>query len=683
MATVKVKEDGKAPSGLSVGTNVVTGGGTYQITGVKEDGSYESKKVSDVNTSNYKGNYDSPGGGNGSTSSGYSGGGSSGGGGGGSSRNTSPTVRNAVNTINTATGITNGYKPIGNYNDAGLRSMGSGAIDPITQYKLSYEEAKAAGDQKGMEDAHAAAEAYRARYGYLGGSDGSQRIASGSTAGAASGNGQMQFGLRPGVDKDGYFDSSTAYYKVLDNGWRIPNTFSQGSLQPGDRGYVDTTKGYGWGDNDTPMIARSADGSPYEIGTTKGRNFVFDSKPGDTLTGGDGSVWRKNKDGTITISKAGTDYTLGAGGASALAPGSGGASALAPGSGGLVGAAMAAVGGTDQQDRKRGQQEQQEGLQARQVPAWQMPEYNYTPFEQTEAGKAAKAEYDALLKRMESYQPFSYNPETDPLYQQYADSYTRSGQRAMSDVLGQLAARTGGMASSYAGTMAQQQYDQYMQELANKVPELRQLAYNMYVDNYNRDLGQYDRTYQRYADDYSRYIDQNRFNYDVFSDAARMDYQANRDAVADSQWAREMALRELQNQQNYGLDLTKLNYDMYSDQRNYDRDVYTNNRNYNRDVLTSDRAYEADRADTQWNQDWAKTQFDYQKEQDARQWELTQRQYADQQKAELRERVDRYGYMPTQQDAEAYGLSAAELLSLQEQARHVRAADASKYYSGW
>lgn len=59
----KVQDNGKAPSGLSVGSEVVTGGGTYKITGVNADGSYQSSKVSDTNTGNYTGGYASvPGG---------------------------------------------------------------------------------------------------------------------------------------------------------------------------------------------------------------------------------------------------------------------------------------------------------------------------------------------------------------------------------------------------------------------------------------------------------------------------------------------------------------------------------------------------------------------------------------------------------------------------------------------
>jgi len=43
--TVQVNPDGKAPSGLSVGDDVKTAGGTYRITGVNADGTYQSSKL--------------------------------------------------------------------------------------------------------------------------------------------------------------------------------------------------------------------------------------------------------------------------------------------------------------------------------------------------------------------------------------------------------------------------------------------------------------------------------------------------------------------------------------------------------------------------------------------------------------------------------------------------------------
>ena len=109
---------------------------------------------------------------------------------------------------------------------------------------------------------------------------------------------------------------------------------------------------------------------------------------------------------------------------------------------------------------------------------------------------------------------FDYDYSKDPMYQQMEQSYTRNGQRAMQDTLGQMAARTGGMASSYAGSAAQQSYNNFMQGLADRIPELRQIAYNMYKDegdNLRNNLGMLQNLenmdYSRYKDDYGQYMD--------------------------------------------------------------------------------------------------------------------------------------------------------------------------------
>ena len=79
-----------------------------------------------------------------------------------------------------------------------------------------------------------------------------------------------------------------------------------------------------------------------------------------------------------------------------------------------------------------------------------------------------------------------YNPDTDSTFQQYKKDYTRNGQTASSDVLAKVSSRTGGLASSYAQYVAQQTYDNYMKELASKIPELKEMAYNKTKDSLNR-----------------------------------------------------------------------------------------------------------------------------------------------------------------------------------------------------
>lgn len=84
---------------------------------------------------------------------------------------------------------------------------------------------------------------------------------------------------------------------------------------------------------------------------------------------------------------------------------------------------------------------------------------------------------------------FKYDPNSDNLYKQYAQTYTRNAQKAADDTMGMAAARTGGLAGSYAMTAANQTYNNIMNQLNDKVPELAQLARSNLQSNYERNLG--------------------------------------------------------------------------------------------------------------------------------------------------------------------------------------------------
>lgn len=60
----------------------------------------------------------------------------------------------------------------------------------------------------------------------------------------------------------------------------------------------------------------SGSGGSYNIGSTAGKNFIDSATAGSTMTGGDGSTWRKNNDGSTTITKNGQTWTYGGGGSS-------------------------------------------------------------------------------------------------------------------------------------------------------------------------------------------------------------------------------------------------------------------------------------------------------------------------------------------------------------------------------
>ena len=111
--------------------------------------------------------------------------------------------------------------------------------------------------------------------------------------------------------------------------------------------------------------------------------------------------------------------------------------------------------------------------------------------------------YNKIMGR----EDFKYNVNEDALYQQYADRYVQQGKMAMRDTMGQAASLTGGYGSTYAQAVGQQQYDAYLQQLNDIIPEL----YDRAADRYNREG---EELYQQYAlmqnaadDEYGKYRD--------------------------------------------------------------------------------------------------------------------------------------------------------------------------------
>jgi hypothetical protein len=194
--------------------------------------------------------------------------------------------------------------------------------------------------------------------------------------------------------------------------------------------------------------------------------------------------------------------------------------------------------------------------------------------------------------------PFSYDMNADALYQQYKDQYTRMGQQAMKDTMGQAAGLTGGYGSTYSQNAGQQAYNAYLQQLNDKVPELYDRAYNAWLNEGNQLYQQYgmlgdleNQAYSRFRDTvgdwrsdlaaaYQQLGDERSFDYNNWSDMlsywmnkantenqdywqqTQWDYQLGRDqiadqrydtewqhtldreAVADSQWEREFAANQ-------------------------------------------------------------------------------------------------------------------------------------------
>ena len=101
------------------------------------------------------------------------------------------------------------------------------------------------------------------------------------------------------------------------------------------------------------------------------------------------------------------------------------------------------------------------------------------------------ANVDDLFDQVMNQEQFSYDPQTDALFQMYKKQYQQQGQRAMKNAMGVGAAMSGGYNSSAAQTASQTAYTGYMDALNEKASETYQNALDMYKYNSQQLLDRY------------------------------------------------------------------------------------------------------------------------------------------------------------------------------------------------
>ena len=201
-----------------------------------------------------------------------------------------------------------------------------------------------------------------------------------------------------------------------------------------------------------------------------------------------------------------------------------------------------------------------------------------------------------LMDQIQNRDPFEYDVDKDVLFQQYLASSMASGKTAMQDTIGQASALTGGYGSSYATSAGNQQYNAYIQDAYNNLPEYYQMAMEAYQmegeEMYNQlsmlnqaDITEYQRLYDSwnanfsnaqtmYQNEYQKWSDEvaNAFNY---AGLANSDYWNNANyQQSAAQFEREMgykyaALNQAneQWQKEYEMSLQEMNhkYDVNGD----------------------------------------------------------------------------------------------------------------------
>ena len=105
---------------------------------------------------------------------------------------------------------------------------------------------------------------------------------------------------------------------------------------------------------------------------------------------------------------------------------------------------------------------------------------------------------------------------------QYAalrDQYAANGEMGMADLLGQVSSRTGGLASSYAASVANQEYNDWMSKLEQAAREMYQQDRSDKLNSLGVLSDAYDREYGEYGDKLNQWNTDRNFAYQQAQDA--------------------------------------------------------------------------------------------------------------------------------------------------------------------
>lgn len=104
-------------------------------------------------------------------------------------------------------------------------------------------------------------------------------------------------------------------------------------------------------------------------------------------------------------------------------------------------------------------------------------------------------------------------------YSALRDQYAANGEMGMNDLLGQVSSRTGGLASSYAASVANQEYNDWMSKLEQAAREMYQQDRSDKLNSLGVLSDAYDREYGEYGDKLNQWNTDRNFAYQQAQDA--------------------------------------------------------------------------------------------------------------------------------------------------------------------
>lgn len=141
------------------------------------------------------------------------------------------------------------------------------------------------------------------------------------------------------------------------------------------------------------------------------------------------------------------------------------------------------------------------------------------------------AQKDTLGQKVIDMDYTDWTKGTD--YQDLTKRYSDQGRAAMDDTTGMLAARTGGLASSYATQAGQQVYGDWMTKLEDAARSLYDSQRDDALENYGIASDDYDRQYNMYDTDRKFAFEQDKFDVSQSNWQQQFDYTKKLDSKED------------------------------------------------------------------------------------------------------------------------------------------------------
>ena len=387
---------------------------------------------------------------------------------------------------------------------------------------------------------------------------------------------------------------SVAYKKSLQKTAQTLNNNGASSSSSSSSGSSSSSSSGNKSTSSKGTSSSSSTSSKYTISSDAGKSIAQGLNSGETYTASDGSTWKKESDGSVTVTESnGKVHT------NAYTSSSG--NKIAGVSDDIM---IQLLEGKYQQSNTSSQADAERDNALNQfkdmMGSFQTPQAVVEADEwlssQLELIQSGKTSYSDQLKetmdKIMNREKFSYDVDTDPLFQQALASAMNSGKQAMQDTIGQASALTGGYGSTYATSAGNQAYNSFIEDAYDNLPQYYQMAmeayqmegdemyrqYGMLFDadatEYNRNVTAYDATYQRRNQIFNEAYTQHRDNvsdafnyYSATADHSDSIYQREYNSWLDSI---NIALKQAEMQNNDYWNKSNQDFQASESQKNRD-----------------------------------------------------------------------------------------------------------------